>query len=352
VTRWRAAAARLRGAFAGSGDVLLLTLAAAALALTFVQPGWRGQRALFEHVVVIDVTQSMNVEDMQLDGRPASRLATAKAALREAVQALPCGSKLGWALFTEYRSYLLLAPVEVCAHRKELRSTLAQIDGRMAWAGNSEVAKGLHSAFEIARALPGRPSLVFVTDGHESPPLNSRHRPQFDDPVGQVAGLLVGVGASQLSPIPKKDPSGRPLGLWAADEVMQIDLRSQGRGGSVGGEAMVESAGDSAIVPNAAVSLGATPGSEHLSSLREPYVRLLAAERGYAYHRLQTAQGLVEAMQAKALARPVEARHDLRVALAALAFVLLLLPLVKTLCMPLAAPLLRRWRISARWVSR
>jgi mxaL protein len=118
---------------------------------------------------------------------------------------------------------------------------------------------------------------------------------------------------------------------------MQVDPRSRGRGASVGGEAMVEAAGDAAVVPNAAVSLGATPGSEHLSALREPYLRLLAAERGYAYHRLQSAQGLVEAMQAKALARPVEARRDLRVPLAALAFAALLLPLVKALFMPFAA---------------
>ena len=41
----------------------------------------------------------------------------------------------------------------------------------MAWIGNSEIAKGLYSGIGIARQLPGAPSLVFVTDGHETPPL-------------------------------------------------------------------------------------------------------------------------------------------------------------------------------------
>src|SRR6185436_1630727 len=82
----------------------LPALAALALAATFLDPGVRIERRLFEHVVVLDITQSMNVTDERLDGKPASRLAFAKHALRESLLALPCGSKVGWAVFTEYRS--------------------------------------------------------------------------------------------------------------------------------------------------------------------------------------------------------------------------------------------------------
>ena len=130
-------------------DTVTLALAALLLAAGFFQPTLPWKRSLFEHVVVIDVTQSMNVQDQQIDGRPASRLAFAKQALHEALTDLPCGSKLGWAIFTEYRSYLLFTPVEVCANRAELRASLAGIDGRMAWSGNSEIAKGLHSGIVV-----------------------------------------------------------------------------------------------------------------------------------------------------------------------------------------------------------
>ncbi|SHN25489.1 vWA domain-containing protein [Rhizobacter sp. OV335] len=314
------AVAWLRASWRGRRDAWLLALAALALAATFLNPGLRIERRLFEHVVVLDITQSMNVTDQVLAGKPASRLAFAKEALRQGLLELPCGSKVGWAVFTEYRSFLLLAPVEVCANLGELRATLARIDGRMAWSGNSEVSKGLHSAIGIARDLPGKPSLVFITDGQEAPPLNPQYRPAFDDKPGEVPGLLVGVGELLASPIPKTDPLGRPLGVWRADEVMQTDMRRQGRGASVSGEALADDGAGPAVA-----GLGATPGTEHLSALREGYLRLLASERGLRFHRLQTAPGFSEALTDPALAKPVVARADGRVALAALAFLLLLL---------------------------
>ena len=322
---------RARASWRHNRERWLLGTAALALAGCFLNPGWTMQRSLFEHVIVLDVTQSMNVTDQQLDGKPVSRLAYAKHALRQSLLQLPCGSKLGWAIFTEYRSLLLLAPVEVCANLTELRSTLVNIGTPMAWSGNSEIAKGVHSAIGIARQLPGSPSLVFVTDGHEAPPLNPRLRPAFDDKPGEVPGLIVGVGERLPSPIPKTDPQGRPLGFWGADEVMQTDARSQARGGSVAGETMLDDRAGT-VTP----SLGAVPGSEHLSGLREAYLRLLAREQGLAFLHLQSTQGLTAALTSPALARPVPSRGDGRVALAGLALVLLLARH--------AAPLSRRMR--------
>jgi mxaL protein len=313
-------AAALRASWRHDRDRWLLAAAALALAATFWQPSLLLERSLFEHVVVLDITQSMSVTDQVLAGKPASRLAYAKHALRQSLLELPCGSKLGWAVFTDYRAYLLLAPVEVCANLTELRATLANIDNRMAWSGNSEVAKGLHSALGVARSLPGKPSLVFVTDGQEAPPLNPRFRPSFDDKPGEVPGLVVGVGELLPSPIPKSDPGGRPLGFWRADEVAQTDLRSLGRGASVSGEKMVDDGG----LPAGSPALGATPGLEHLSALREAYLRTLAGEQGLRFHRLQSPHGLVDELTSPRLAKPVKARADGRVALAALAFVLLL----------------------------
>jgi mxaL protein len=306
-----AIASPLRAVWRRERRRLLLIGAALALAATFAQPHLTLARPRIDHVVVLDVTQSMNVQDELLDGRPVARLAFAKHALHGAIDRLPCGSKIGLGIFTEYRAYLLFAPVEVCANRAELRSTLAGIDNRMAWSGNSEVAKALHSGIGIAKQLPGTPSLVFVTDGHEAPPLSARHRPAFDDKPGEVAGLIVGVGALRPSPIPKSDPLGRPLGTWGVDDVMQTDPHSRGRGASVSGERMTED-GDAP----AAAALGATPGSEHLSSLREAYLRLLAGENGFAFHRLQQADAFVAALRGPQFERSVPTRVDARIGLA------------------------------------
>jgi mxaL protein len=301
-----------------------LAAAAGVLALAFIVPPLQWMRPRGEHVVVFDITQSMNVPDEQLAGRAVTRLQWAQHALQRAIEGLPCGSRLGWAVFTEHRAYLLFTPLEVCAHRSELRRSLQAISNRMAWSGQSEVAKGLHSGIGIVKALPQAASLVFISDGHEAPPLDPRQRPPFDDKPGDVKGLIVGVGALQPSPIPKTDPAGRSLGFWGADEVQQADRSSQGRGGSVGGEAMTTDAAP----PPAAAWLGATPGSEHLSSLREAYLRRLASEQGFAYLRLQDADGLLQALRDPALARPVLTPVDTRPACAALALLLLLASLL------------------------
>ena len=133
--------------------------------------------------------------------------------------------------------------------------------------------------------------------------------------------VIVGVGDLKPTPIPKTDPMGRPLGFWHADEVLQVDPRSQGRGASIGAEKMSEEGSDPA-----AVGLGATPGSEHLSALRETYLKLLASEQGFGYHRLRDAEAFSRAWRDKSLARPVTVRGDARLLLAGLAFALLLVP--------------------------
>jgi mxaL protein len=306
-------------------DALMLALAALALAATFLDPGWPMTRNELEFVAVFDITQSMNVPDQEQDGRSVTRLARAKAAMDSALGVLPCGSKAGWAIFTEYRSFLLLAPVEVCAHQRELLGELHRLDGRMAWAGNSEVAKGLNSGMLIVHTLPSHPALVFLTDGHEAPPVSPRYRPNFALKRGEVRGLIVGVGADTPRPIPKTDPSGQPLGEWAADEVLQVDPRSLGRGGSVAGEQMVEP-DDLTVKPLP----GAAPGSEHLSSLREAYLQLLASEQGLLYRRLGSDRSLVTALEDERLAQPRPSRLDLRPALAALALAALLAPAATT----------------------
>jgi mxaL protein len=295
-----------------------LLLAALALLLSFLRP--RVPATVTEHdlLFVIDVTQSMEVADMRVGETPVTRLQAARTAIERALRQLPCGSRIGFGMFTEYRSFLLLQPVELCENQRELIAMLGRIDSGMAWSGNSEVAKGLYSGLKTAKALPDKPALVFVTDGHEAPPINPRFRPDEDGAAGAVPGLIVGVGGTVPTRIPKLDPEGRAYGWWGADEVLQVDPRSLGRGGSVAGEQMVEdgSRRESPMV-------GATPGLEHMSTLREPYLQLLAGETGLKYHRLVGPEGLVRALGDPDLARPVDTRADLRwllglIALAAL----------------------------------
>jgi mxaL protein len=256
---------------------------------------------VFEGIVIIDITQSMDVPDMRLLSneartmlsatRSATRLEFAKESLWRAIPGLPCGSKLGLGVFTEYRSLLLLEPVEVCANSADLQETVRNIEGRMAWSGNSEVAKGLYWALKLAARQKDKPALVFMTDGHEAPPINADNRLAYPGTAGEVKGLLVGVGGSLPMAIPKRDPNGLPIGVWLASEVSQVNPF----GASVGKDPAPDSgqaSNPSSINKNgAAVStmrtqaelLGATAGTEHLSALRAGYLALLAGEVGLSY---------------------------------------------------------------------
>jgi mxaL protein len=293
-----------------------LAIACASFLLAAWAPTLQLPAARFTGVIVLDVTQSMNAEDYVADGKPASRLAAAKSAIRGAVEALPCGSQVGWGVFTEFRTLLLIAPIEVCANFSELDSVLDGIDGRMAWAGASEVAKGIHSALREAAALRGRPAIVFVTDGHEAPPVNPGYRPRFGGRSGEIAGLIVGAGGPTPVPIPKLDLDGRRLGYWGPDDVLQTDPYSRGRTGSVAGERYVGA--DAVKAPP-----GWPPvGNEHLSHLREGYLRLLADELELGYLRLDSvgngARALAARLQTPPLARVAPADVSLRVAFGAL----------------------------------
>ena len=260
---------------------------------------------MLNHVVVLDVTQSMNTLDYSAAGKPVSRLQYAKTALRLALSDLPCGAKIGWGIFTEYRSYLLLAPIEVCANFSDLARTLEQIGGRMAWAGASEIAKGLNSGLRTVQSLPDKPALIFITDGHEAPPIDPRHRVAMQVQPGEVRGLIVGVGGLIPAAIPKFDPDGNPLGFWRSDEVQHSDVYSQGRGTSTPGERMVEQSDPESKAPQ-------RTGQEHLSALHEAYLQQLAAEAGMSYQRLQTEHDLASALQMSALTYRGTARTELQ----------------------------------------
>ena len=111
----------------------LTPLALGALVAAVAMPDMTLPRNTFEYIVTFDITQSMDVEDVVLNGAPVSRLKFAQAAMRDALGRLPCGSKVGWSIFTGQRTLLLLSPLEVCANYDALLMSLDGIDGRMRW---------------------------------------------------------------------------------------------------------------------------------------------------------------------------------------------------------------------------
>jgi mxaL protein len=268
------------------------------LAAVFMPP-FDMPRATYDYLVVFDITQSMNVDDYELDGSPVSRLTYAREAMRRTLRELPCGSRIGWGVFAEYRTLLLLAPIEVCDNYNDLLASLDRIDGRMRWGNASEISKGLFWAMRGARDVGGRPKVLFLTDGQEAPPLEGEGLALFDDlKRGDIGGWLIGVGGYTARPIPRTDADGRPIGYWHADEVVQRYTSSD---------------------PTAPVS------HEHLSEVREPYLRKLAREVDFEYLHLSDFDSIRKAMLHPPFAERRNAPTDFAWVAAATALVTLIL---------------------------
>jgi mxaL protein len=290
-----------------------LPLAVLLLALAVWPPRVQLQRPVFTWQVSFDITQSMNVDDVVLGETAVSRLTLARAAMREVLGALPCGSRVGWSIFADYRSVVILAPVEVCSHYEELLASLERIDARMRWANASNVSRGVTWAVRGARSLGPQTRFVFITDGQESPPLRINETPPMTDiQPGEVQGWLVGVGGDVPVPIPKTGSNGEPAGYWRADEVVQ---------GS---------------------ALGRAVNNEHLSTLRQDHLRGLAELMGVHYQRLNTPASLKTAMLDRRFAEMQPTETDLRWIPALLALALLVWRFAPDMGW------IRRWRPFAR----
>jgi len=215
-------------------------------------------------IFVIDITDSMNVDDAKYDGTTMSRLEWAKRYVKATMLSMPCGSRAGLSAFTESRSLILIEPVEVCSNYTELTQMLAQINGSMSWARSSEVSKAVFTVIKQDRLIKPSPTVVFITDGHEAPPLNKTLYPKFRGTPGEVKGVFVGVGGQDLMPIPKTNEQGVIEGYWEPNEVMQRDVYAAGR------------ADLDEVYAN-------KPKTEHLSSQKKDHLESLAAMVGFEF---------------------------------------------------------------------
>lgn len=307
--------------------VLFLGALAATIAALI---GYRAlhQTAIADALVVVDITGSMNTRDMGDPHGSQNRLEAARQAVADLLETLPCQSKLGLGVFTERQSFLLFEPVEICGNYDALKGALSELDWRMAWAGDSYIAKGLYSAIGLASDL--KSDVIFLTDGHEAPPLPFTGVPPFEGEKGAVHGIVVGVGSPDKSPIPKHDDEGRETGVYGPSDVPQDN-----RIGAAPPDAEQREGYNARNAP-----FGAVPaqGDEHLSSVRTAHLQDLAARTGLTYVELQKTPALAGPLLAAAKQRLVSARTNFAYVPAALALLL--------------AALIYVLSLAARWNSR
>jgi mxaL protein len=269
-------------------------------------PPFKRDVKIMDALFVIDITDSMNVEDASIDGDKVSRLAWAKEFTRKTLLDMPCGAHAGLAIFSEARSLILMNPVEVCASYHDLTQMLDEFEPDMAWARSSEVSKAVYTAIRQAKNIDPKPTIVFITDGHEAPPLNKKLFPKFDGKPGEIHGLLVGVGGDDLLPIPKTNENGEIEGFWGINDVMHEDVYASMQ----------------------ADTTQNTPRkrTEHLSSQKKAHLQTLADRIDFKFvSSPESADDLVDAIRDESDTRPQTINYDPYAWFAAIALLLVLL---------------------------
>lgn len=286
-------------------------------------------RNVYDLIAFVDITGSMNTRDMTLAGKPANRIDASKAALEKLLTQLPCQSRLGLGIFTERRSFLLFNPVEVCENFAPIETAIQSLDWRMAWEGDSMVAKGLYHAIDIARDLNA--DIVFLSDGQEAPPLPpGGNLPEFEGKPGEVKGLLLGVGGKDKVPMPKYDDDGNEIGTYGS-----MDVPQENHSGPPPPDAYLRPGYHPKWAP---FGTDVPQGEEHLTSVRSEYLTRVGDKVGLGHVDLIDNPDVLAAFAGQAHARPVEVAVDIRPIPAALALALL----IALYAAPLAAPLLSR----------
>jgi len=305
-------ALRRAWAFVAGQRLALLALALLVLLPVFAAPEMRLPGSTYAWLFVIDITESMNVRDVDARKPDESRLDRAKASVIAALANLPCGSTASVALFAGADTVTLFEPLEVCAHFPAIEQTVRNVDWRMGWDGDSRIEAALVNA--IGEAGRRHLDLVFVTDGDEAPHVDV---PRLGDLLalrGPVHGWLLGVGSAQPRPVPRLDADNRIVGYWTA-----IDAARQGFHPNL--VEAIEHASAEDLEKSGALD----EVVEHRSALRAAYLKQLGTAAGLGYATAENDDTLANLAVDPRLRREQDAERDVRFVFGLAAALLLLI---------------------------
>lgn len=294
--------------FKKNRDTALLLGAMLCLFAALFQPTIPIKHNIYTYFLIADISQSMNAVDMQIDGKPATRIAHTQKIMHETISSLACGTKVSIGLFAGNSVAALYTPIEVCANFAAIQDTIDHLDWRTAWSGNSRVRESLYGIARIIRSFPEPAQVIMITDGEEAPKLHTFNTKDLTSFQGADGWLFVGVGTEKGVAIPKLSEKNQVIGYWSNESfalqpgIAQISESTLGvRDDNVAGE-----------------------NDRFISKLSSEYLKSLAKEVGGTYVLGDNYHSLVDAMKAQKPARRDIAPFDLSWILASIAALLLL----------------------------
>ena len=290
-------------------DITLLAAAMLLLVIALFNPTVPIKRNIYSYLLVADISQSMNVKDMSILGKPVTRMEYQQYLLHRIIGEMPCGTHVSVGLFAGVSVAALYTPIEVCENFAAIEETIDHLDWRNGWSGNSRIRESMVTMAKLIRSFPETAQVVYFSDGEETPRLHIFNTRDLTGFQGGKDWLLVGIGSDKGTAIPKLDDKNQLIGYWSAESfamqpgVAQIAQENIGaREDSVAGEV----------------------SDRYLSRLDEKYMMSLAKEVGGNYVNGNNLQNILAAMKAQPPARRSKAAFELKWFFAGLAGLLFL----------------------------
>ena len=264
---------------------------------------------------VVDISESMNVRDVDYPRPKTDRLSLAKETVSKTMASLPCGSLVSLGLFAGDETTILFEPLEVCRHYPAINQVVMEIDHRMRWVGDSKITNALASAINEAKKRDQH--LIFITDGDEMPHKTSPRITELLNSKNKVKGLILGVGGDTPQPIPHLNQKNQVTGYWTREEAVL-------QGNHPNLLAYVQDKAEQADQTQKPDGLFDEVG-EHLSALNNKSLEIIASASGLNFLRVQNPKDAVNAYQDQHYKKQALADKDARWMLALVAIGLILI---------------------------
>ena len=294
-------------------DLALLSVALVLLLIAMFKPTWPIKRDIYSYLLVADISQSMNVKDMTILGKPATRMEYQKHLLHRVIGELPCGTQVSIGLFAGVSVAALYTPIEVCENFHAIEDSIDHLDWRMGWSGNSRVRESMFTLAKLIRSFPEPAQVVYFTDGEEAPKLHAFNTKDLTGFQGGKNWLFVGIGSDKGTAIPKLDENNQLIGYWSNESFAMQPGIAQISEANIGIR-------DDNVAPS--------ESDRYMSKLDEKYLESIAKEVSGSYVNGDSVQSVLTAMKNQPPARRDKAKLELRWWLAGLAGILFLLAYV------------------------
>jgi mxaL protein len=285
-------------------DITLLSIALLLLITALFKPTIPVKRDVYSYLFVTDISQSMNVIDMQLNGKLVSRMQYQQHLLHRIIAEMPCGNQVSIGLFAGVSVAALYTPIEVCQNFAAIEDTIDHLDWRNGWSGNSRVRESMVTMAKLIRSFPEPAQVVYMSDGEETPKLHIFNTRDLTGFQGGKDWLLVGIGSNKGTAIPKLDEKNQLIGYWSAESFAMQPGVAQIAQENIG---------------TREDSVATAPSDRYMSRLDEKYLISVAKEIEGNYVNGSSLQNVLTAMKKQPPARREKTNFDLKWILAGLA---------------------------------